>query len=138
MINIEESLKRIFHHVVVPVASGATVAYIAQKTGHDIFLVEGMKQSVISGLPILVLASNRKDTISDNELERMGNMPYLLPAIMIGYCALLRFVGSYGAELVSDKEISQSFVSIVGGLEGLVAGVYYSTKGRLTSEKNDR
>ena len=48
-------LKRILQYTLFPAAVGSALGFVAHRMGYDISGIEGMKETVLAGLPVAVL-----------------------------------------------------------------------------------
>jgi len=130
--------RKLYENVVLPLALGAGVGFIAQKIGFDMTAMEGMKQSLLTTLGAATLYTsikNRSEEDSyyanhDNPPIDPKEHPYLTSAISAVVIAGMYCVASAGIEFLTKIPISQKFVSIVGGLEGALGGVIIHSRAR--------
>ena len=96
-------------------------------------MVEGIKQAVIAGLPAAALISSSKNDYG-NVLQFAVEHPYIFPVIGAGILAGVYCLGGLGMEWLTEKDLSQGFTSIVGGIEGIIMGMTVSSIGRKKSK----
>ncbi len=113
---------------------GGVLGYVANKYGYDIGAVEGMKQSVLSYLPLMLLNNliDRKEEGKDfYEIAKwLGNSPYLGPLVFGVLGAAIFPISGYFMEHLTDKNINLGFVTAVGGLDSLLEGMVASKASR--------
>lgn len=117
-------------YIALPAAIGLVADGVARRFGYDIGPLHGAAQAILVGLTARAFFSpsllERGDT-----LEFFDQHPYSAPVLLTGLIAGLYSLSGWGMGYLIDKDVSQGFTTIVGGLEGAVMGGIMSTTSRM-------
>ena len=117
--------------IVVPAVVGLSAGFIGNKLGYDINALEGMKQALLTALPVhVLLSSNSSDVEMENMYANAKNHPCKFGAVYCGFFASAYLISSYAMESLSNNNLSNWLTAIVGGLDGLVNAAVKSIVGR--------
>lgn len=122
---------RLISYVGIPALVGAGAGVIAHKIGYDFSALEGMRQTVIAALPAAALFSTASRENLEEWWDWAGDHPYIAPVLAGGFLAGLYYLGGLGMKHLTQSNVSQGFVAIAGGLEGILKGMMSSVIGRL-------
>ena len=127
-------LRSLTRKLILSGTTGAVTSFIAQKYNYDFSVIEGMRQTIIASLPVLMLEGHLPEEKDESYLKRFvdwtGNSPYIFPLANAGLLSSLYFLGGSGMEYLTKSDVSQGFTAVNGGLIGLISGIYASTKAR--------
>lgn len=126
--------RRTISNIVVPAAVGAVAGYVAQKMGYDLSALEGLKQTVIAGLPLLAIYAipdnKTGKEIKEETLEIAVNHPCLFSIVAVLVSSASNYLGGLGMEWLSGHDINQGFTATTGGIEGLIVATSFIATGK--------